>query len=104
EPIIGLIAVCRTWALLATSTIRSYAASERPALATQLSKLPKLPWRSLQGATATLALDRFFLISQCTRRAHAAFYLIERIALSLQSIIMRQHVDVISLYRHTRTS
>jgi hypothetical protein len=34
-----------------------------------------------------LADTRFSLISRCTRRAHAAFYLIERIVLSLQSII-----------------
>src|SRR5262249_3034019 len=34
-----------------------------------------------------LAVMRLFLISRCTRRAHAGFYLIEIIELSLQSII-----------------
>jgi hypothetical protein len=43
--------------------------------------------KDFQGRTPTLAFNRFLLISRCTRRAHAAFQLIEKPKLSLQSII-----------------
>jgi hypothetical protein len=35
----------------------------------------------------TSALMGFFLISRCTRRAHVAFYPIEKLTLSVQSIM-----------------
>jgi hypothetical protein len=60
-------------------------------LAKRVRALPK--HQSAAGAEArsvrllTLVVASFSLISQCTRRAHAAFYPVEKIELSLQSIM-----------------
>ena len=45
------------------------------------------PEISISEGLLTLVVVRFFLISRCTHRAHAAFYLIEKLELSFQSIM-----------------
>jgi hypothetical protein len=63
---------------------------------------PPLTPQRVRLSLLRLVVARFSLISRCTHRAHAAFQLIEKIQLSLQSIMgamLKRRSNILTLFR-----